>query len=170
MFHHWLWYWRWSWGRLWLVVEFPAYRYTKSLLVVAQQSWHKSHRSVSHVQIVRQNALNGPIWQSYYLTYIMDSLPTICKITLRTFAMFSGVMLVVGHPERSSSSSSDVEVFYHKKVLLWLMALSPKASCSIRRVSAAVFFKIETKFDAESLLLKIGHISCKKKNRQITKT
>jgi len=25
------------------------------------------------------------------------------------------------------------------------------------------FLKIETKFDADSLLLKIGHISCKKK-------
>jgi hypothetical protein len=52
------------------------------------------------------------------------------------------------------------------------MALSPKASCSIRWVSAAVFFlKIETKFDADSLLLKIGHISCKKKKiRRITKT
>jgi hypothetical protein len=53
---------------------------------------------------------------------------------------------------------------YHKKVLLWLMALSPKASSSIRWVSAAVFFfKIETKFDADSLLLKISHISCKNK-------
>jgi hypothetical protein len=59
---------------------------------------------------------------------------------------------------------------YHKKVLLWLMALSPKASCSIRWVSAAVFFKIETKFDAVSLLRKIGHISCKKKVRRIAKT
>ena len=44
------------------------------------------------------------------------------------------------------------------------MALSPKASCSFRWVSAAVsVFKIETKFDADYLLLKIGHISCKKK-------
>jgi len=42
------------------------------------------------------------------------------------------------------------------------MALYPKTSCSIRWVSAAVFFKTETKFDADSLLLKIGHISCKK--------
>jgi hypothetical protein len=30
------------------------------LLVVAQQSWYKSRRNASHVQIVRQNALNGP--------------------------------------------------------------------------------------------------------------
>jgi hypothetical protein len=33
----------------------------KGLLVVAQQSWHKSRRNASHVQIVRQNALNSPV-------------------------------------------------------------------------------------------------------------
>jgi len=80
--------------------------------------------------------------------------------------MFSGIVLVDSHPERSSSSTGirpSLKRLYHKKVLLWLMALSLKASCSIRWVSAAVFFKIETKFDAESLLLKISHISCKKK-------
>jgi hypothetical protein len=42
------------------------------------------------------------------------------------------------------------------------MALSLKASCSIQWVSVAVFLKTEEKFDAGSLLLKIGHISCKK--------
>jgi hypothetical protein len=74
----------------------------------------------------------------------------------------SGVVLVDGRPERSLSLK-DVRPswkrLYHKKVLLWLMALSPKASCSIRWVSAAVFFKTETKFDADSLH---RHISCKK--------
>jgi hypothetical protein len=71
--------------------------------------------------------------------------------------MFSGVVLVKGRPERSSSTDirPSLKCLYHKKVLLWLMALSPKAFCSIRWVSAAVFFKIETKFDADSLLLKI---------------
>jgi hypothetical protein len=80
--------------------------------------------------------------------------------------MFAGVVLVDGRPE-SSSSLTDVRpsltCLYHKKVLLWLMALFPKAFCNIRWVSAAVFFKIETKFVADSLLLKIGHISYKKK-------
>jgi hypothetical protein len=42
------------------------------------------------------------------------------------------------------------------------MALSIKASCSIWWVSAAVFLKSETKFDADYFPLKIGHISCKK--------
>jgi hypothetical protein len=50
---------------------------------------------------------------------------------------------------------------YHKKVLLWPMALSPKASCSIRWVSAVVFLRL-TKFGADSLLLKLRHISCKR--------
>jgi hypothetical protein len=147
--------------------EFPADRNTKSLLVVAQQSWQKYRRNASHVQIVRQNALNGPVWQSYYLTNIVDSLPTICKVASRTFAMFSSVVLVDGRPERSSSSTDvrpPLKRLYYKKVLLWLMALFPKASCSIRWVSAAVFFfKFETKFDADSLLHKIGHFRCKKK-------
>jgi hypothetical protein len=55
---------------------------------------------------------------------------------------------------------------YHKKVLFWLLALSPKAFCSIWWVSAAVF-KIETKFDAASLLLKLHHNSCKKITRSL---
>jgi hypothetical protein len=62
--------------------EFPADRNAMGLLVVAQQSWHKFRRNASHVQIVRQNALNGPVWQSYYLTNIVDSSPTICKDSL----------------------------------------------------------------------------------------
>jgi len=78
--------------------------------------------------------------------------------------MFSRVVLVDGRPERSSSSTDvhpSLKHLYPKKVLLWLMALSLKASCSIWWVSAAVFLKIETKFDADFLLLKIGHFSCK---------
>ena len=54
--------------------------------------------------------------------------------------MFSGVVLVNGHPERSSSSTDvrpSLKCLYHKKVLLWSMALSPKSSCSIQWVSAA---------------------------------
>jgi len=87
--------------------------------------------------------------------------------------MFSDVVLDDGRPERSSPSTDvrpSLKRLYHKNVLLWLMALSPKASRSIRWVSAAVFLKTETTFDADSLPLKIGHISCKKKIRQITTT
>jgi hypothetical protein len=55
--------------------------------------------------------------------------------------MFSGVVLVDGHPERLSSTEvhPSLKHLYHKKFLLWLMALSPKDSCSIWWVSAAVF-------------------------------
>jgi len=111
------------------------------LLVVAQQSWHKSRRNASHVQIVRQNALNGP-YESYYLTNIADSLPTIYKDSLTNVCYVLGVVLVDGRPERSSSTTdvrTSLKRLYHKKVLLCLMALSPKASCSMRWVSAAVF-------------------------------
>jgi len=116
------------------------------LLVVAQQSWHNFRRNASHVQIVRQNALNGP----YVSPTISQTSWIVClrsaTTASRTFATFSGVVLVDGRPERSSSSTdvrpSLKRLYYHKKALLWLMAsLSPKASCSIRSVSAALFFK-----------------------------
>ena len=101
-----------------LLFEFPADRNAKGLLVVTQQSWHKSHRNASLVQIVRQNALNGPVWQSYYLTNIMDSLPKSARTASQTFAMFSGVALVDGHPERLSSTEvrPSLKRLYHKKV------------------------------------------------------
>jgi hypothetical protein len=82
----------------------------------------------------------------------------------RSFAMFSGVVFVDGRPERSSSSTDALLSLKDCTIkrFLWLMELSPKAFCSIWCVSATVFFKIETKFDADFLLLKIRHISCKK--------
>ena len=100
------------------------------------------------------------ISQTLWIVYLRSA-----RVALRTFAMFSGVVLVDGRPECSlllTDIHPSLKCLYHKKVLLWLMALSPKASCSIWWVSAAVFLKIETKFDANFLLLKIGHISCKK--------
>ena len=57
--------------------------------------------------------------------------------------MFSGVVLVDGRPERSSSSTDilpSLKRLYHENILLWLIVLSPKASCCIRWVSAAFFF------------------------------
>jgi hypothetical protein len=93
------------------------------------------------------------------------------RIASQTFAMFSSVVLVDGCP-KSSSLSTDIrpslKCLYHKKVLLWLMALSLKASCNIQWVSAAVFFKIETKFDADSLVLTV--ISVVKKICYVTQT
>jgi hypothetical protein len=68
-----------------LLFEFPADRNVMGLLVIAQQSWHRFCRNASHVQIVCQNELNGPIWQSYYLTSIVDSSPMICKDSLANF-------------------------------------------------------------------------------------
>ena len=67
------------------------------------------------------------------------------RIASRTFAMFPGVVLINGRPECSSSSTDvrpSLKHLYHK-VLLWLMAWSPKASCSIRWVFAAVFSRLK---------------------------
>jgi hypothetical protein len=81
--------------------------------------------------------------------------------------MFSGAVLVDGRPERSTSSTDvrpPLKRLYHKKVLLWLIALSPNASLSIRWVSAAVLLSLKRKFDADSLLLKIRPFSWRKKS------
>ena len=79
--------------------------------------------------------------------------------------MFSGVVLVDGRPERSSILT-EVRPFlkrlYPKKALLWLKALSPRASVTFGGFLKQFCFKFERKFDADSLLLKIRHISCKK--------
>jgi len=110
-----------------LLFEFPADRNAKGLLVVAQQPWHKCRRNASHVHTVRQNALNGPVWQSYYLTNIVDSLPTICKDSVAKFCNVFRCCACRRSSERSSSST-DVRPFlkclYHKRVLLWLMAFT----------------------------------------------
>ena len=88
-----------------LLFEFAADSNAMGLLVVAQQSWHKYSRNASHIQIVRQSALNGPVWQSYSLTNIVDSLPLICKDSFAKFAMFSSAVFVDCRPEPSSSST-----------------------------------------------------------------
>jgi hypothetical protein len=82
--------------------------------------------------------------------------------------MYSGVVHVDDRPDRSSSPTEvrpSLTSLYHKNVLLRLMALYPKAFCSIWWDSAAVFFKTETKFD-EILYSVISVL----KNRRITKT
>ena len=78
------------------------------------------------------------ISQTSWIVYLRSA-----RIASRTFAMLYGVVRVDSRPERSSSSREvrpSLKRLYHKKVLLWLMVSSPKASCSIRWVSAAVFF------------------------------
>jgi hypothetical protein len=68
--------------------EFPADRNAMGLLVVAEQSWHKFRRNASHVQIAHQNALNSPVWPSYYLTNVMGSSPMVCKDRLMNLCCF----------------------------------------------------------------------------------
>ena len=85
------------------------------------------------------------------------------RIASQTLAIFSGVVLVDGQNAHCRQQAF----------------VRPWSICTIkfcfgswhylRRLPVAFsgfllqfFFKIETKFDADSLLLKIGHISCKK--------
>jgi hypothetical protein len=77
--------------------------------------------------------------------------------------MFFGVVLVNGRRKRSSSST-DVRPYlkrlYPKKVLLWLWNYLRRLPVhAVRFVTS--FVKIETKFDADYLLLKLRYISCK---------
>lgn len=64
----------------------------------------------------------------------------------RRFGMVSGVLLVDCHPECSLSLSYvyfPLKHLYHIKVLLWLMASSWKAFCSMQWVSPAVFSSLK---------------------------
>jgi hypothetical protein len=59
--------------------------------------------------------LNDPIWRSQtsWIVCLRSA-----RIASRTFAMFSGVVLVDGRPERSSSSTDvrpSLKRLYHKK-------------------------------------------------------
>jgi hypothetical protein len=61
-------------------------------------------------------------------------------MTSRIFLTFSGVLLVLGHPERSSSSTDTLLALKrecHSKTAVWLEECSPKVSQSISWVSAA---------------------------------
>ena len=76
------------------------------------------------------------ISQTWWIVYLWSA-----RIASRTFAMF-----VDGHPEHSSLLTDvrpSLKRLHHKKVSLWLMALSQKASCSIQWVSAAVVLRLK---------------------------
>jgi hypothetical protein len=94
------------------------------------------------------------------------------RIASWTFAIFSGVVPVDGYPEWSSLTTDvrpSLKHLYHKKVLLWHMALSPKPSCSIWWVSAAVFLRLKQNLMQILCSLK-SVISVVKKICWITKT
>jgi len=68
------------------------------------------------------------------------------RITSSTSAIISGVVHVDGRPECLSSSTDSrpsLKRLNHSNVLAWLKACSPKASFSIRWVSAAVLLSLK---------------------------
>jgi hypothetical protein len=98
-----------------LMSKFPANRNVIGLVVVIQQSWHTFCRNAC-VQIVLQNALNSPIWQSYYLTNIVDSSLRSARTASRTLAVFwCACRWSFKTPIVVDRRLSVLEVFYHKK-------------------------------------------------------
>ena len=68
------------------------------------------------------------------------------RITSRTFAIISGFVHVDDRPEclsPSTDSQPPLKHSNHSNVLAWLKACSPKASFSIRWVSAAVLLSLK---------------------------
>jgi len=147
MFHHRLWYWRWRWGRLWHVILSSLQTGTRRAFWLLLSSLGTN---LAEMRLMFKLSAKMCWTVSYDSPTISRTSWIVClrsaRIAWRTFAMFSGVVLVNSRPE-CSSSLTDVHLsskrMYHKKVLLWLMALSPKASCSIRWVSAAVFLRLK---------------------------
>jgi hypothetical protein len=84
------------------------------------------------------------------------------RIASRTFALFSGVVLVDVRPERSSSSTDarpSLKRLYHKKFCFGSWHYLRRLPVAFGGFLQQFFLKTETKSDADSLL---RHISCKK--------
>jgi hypothetical protein len=80
--------------------------------------------------------------------------------------MFSGVVLVDGRSERSSSSTDvrpSLKRLYHKKSFALGHSIISKCFLKHSVAFCSSFFELEAKFDADSLLPKIRHFSWRKK-------
>jgi hypothetical protein len=150
-----------------LLFEFPADRNAMGLLVVAHQSWQKFHRYASCIS--SSNCLPKCTEQSlmtnYYLTNIGDSSTTICNNSLANFChvfqccacqQSSRTLIVVNR------CSSVLEVFVPSQSFALAHRIISEGFLQHSVCFCSTFFKTETKFDADSSLLKLHHISCKK--------
>ena len=93
------------------------------------------------------------MWLSFVLMYTSwnTSLATSVQFTIhysglvqKKWAPYLPISNLCLSTERSLLSTNvrpSLKLLFYKNILLWLMALSPKASCSIRWVSAAVFLR-----------------------------
>jgi hypothetical protein len=85
----------------------------------------------------------------------MDCSATVFVDEFSIFSTFSAVLLVLGRPERSSSSTDTgpaLKCEYHSKTVVRLKECSPIASRRISVVSVAGFAKLHAKLDADALL------------------
>jgi hypothetical protein len=94
------------------------------------------------------------------------------RIASRTFATFSVVVPVEGHPERSSSST-DIHPFFkrlnHPLVCVWPRALSQNASLSTMCFRSRLA-EFQAEFVANRLLLHIIHFSRSVRSQNSTNT
>jgi hypothetical protein len=73
----------------------------------------------------------------------------------KIFSTFSVVLLVLGRPERSSTSTDTRRTLKHEchsKTTVWLQECSPKPSRSISGVSVLDLLSFTQKIDADTLL------------------
>jgi hypothetical protein len=96
----------------------------------------------SSARMLWHDPCDSPTWlQTSWIVYLLS-----CRITSCTFAIISRVVHVDGWPECLSSSMDSwpsLKCLNHLNVLAWLKAYSPKASCSIQWVSAAVLLSLK---------------------------
>jgi hypothetical protein len=94
-----------------------------------------------HVQIICQDLLANSLTDPNGVCKLMDCLTTLFVDEFPNFfSTFSVVLLVLGRPDRSSSSTDTQPALkrdYHSKTTVWLKECSPKASQSISRISVA---------------------------------
>jgi hypothetical protein len=127
MFHYRLWYWRWSWGRLWLVLvpcrqkhNGPFGRrslgtyFTEMCLMLKLSA--KMHWTVPY----DGSAISHMSWidrlKSARIAYEL----LVCFLVLCLLTVFQNA-----HRRGHTFTHPSLNCLYHKKVSLWLMALSP---------------------------------------------
>lgn len=107
-------------------------------LIAARQSKYNIYSIVSDVQNVWQVVLH-PVQHSYNSTNVMNCSSMICLLHFCCFPILCLLMAVLTLVTVTRCLST-IKHLYHKKVLFWLLVLSPNASTNTCWVSAAVFF------------------------------
>jgi hypothetical protein len=109
-------------------------------LIICEESGNKLRGNAGHVQIFCYDLLANSITDPNGVCELRDCSATVFLDECRIFSTFSVVLLMLGHPEGSSSSTytrSALKRECHSKTAAWLKECSPKASQSISSASVA---------------------------------